>query len=163
MTLISQIVEVPISPALGDYEQAKAFQANLVWEKLDEVTVEQAIIYWLPTLSLKTQINYRSGVRKLVEFGLLNPLMTLQAFALVNHEVVIDRIKLIQDWAESSRQARAACYISFTGFLSRRLQGVIKKAIPSKEGSTKTFFSVYEKVKTKAMTRAQWLLFFKEL
>lgn len=163
MTLISQIVEVPISPTLGNYEQAKAFQANLVWEKLDEITVEQAIVYWLPTLSLKTQINYRSGVRKLVEFGLLNPLMTLQAFALVNHEVIIDRIKLIQDWAESSRQARAACYISFTGFLSRRLQGVIKKAVPSKEGSTKTFFSVYEKVKTKAMTQAQWLLFFKEL
>lgn len=163
MTLISQVVEMPISPPLGSYEQARVFQANIIWEKLDEITVEQAIAYWLPTLSLRTQINYRSGIRKLVEFGLLNPLMTLQAFALVSHEVIIDRIKLIQEWAESSRQARAACYISFTGFLSRRLQGVVKKAVPSKEGSTKTFFSVYEKVKTRAMTQAQWLLFFKEL
>jgi integrase/recombinase XerD len=40
---------------------------------------------------------------------------------------------------------------------------VIKKAIPNKEGNAKTFFSVYEKVKTQAMTQAQWILFFKEL
>jgi len=82
---------------------------------------------------------------------------------LINHEGVIDQIKLCPSWAETTRQARAACYISFTGFLSRRLQGVIRKAVPNKEGHSKTFFSLYEKVKTKAMTQAQWLLFFKEL
>lgn len=162
MTLIPATIESSPS-ALETYEQAKAFQTNLVWKKLDEVTVEQALSNWLLTLSPKTQINYRSGIRKLVEFGLIDPLMTLQAFALLNHETVIDRIKLIQDWAESSRQARAACYISFTGFLSRRLQGLIKKASPSREGNSKTFFNIYDKVKTQAMSQAQWLLFFKEL
>ncbi|MFI5343207.1 MAG: tyrosine-type recombinase/integrase [Chlamydiales bacterium] len=163
MTLMPTMIESPIFSALETYEQAKAFQTNLVWKKLDEITVEEAISYWLTTLSLKTQINYRSGIRKLVELGLLNPLMSLQAFALTNHEVIIDRIKLIQEWAESSRQARAACYISFTGFLSRRLQGVVKKALPNKEGSSKTFFRIGEKVKTSAMTQAQWIAFFKEL
>ncbi len=157
------IIETPITPAFKTYEQAQAFQANLVWEKLDEITVEEAISYWLPTLSRKTHINYRSGIRKLVEFGLINPLMSLQAFALINHEAIIDRIKLIQEWAESSRQARAACYISFTGFLNRRLQGIVKKALPNKEGSSKTFFRTGEKVKTSAMTQAQWIAFFKEL
>lgn len=99
----------------------------------------------------------------MIEFGWLNPLISLQQFALINHEGIIDRIKLFQDWAETTRQARAACYISFTGFLSRRLEGVIKKAVPNKERNAKTFFSVYEKVKTHAMTQAQWILFFKEL
>jgi integrase/recombinase XerD len=163
MTLMTQLIETSVFSPLETYEQAKTFQTNLVWKKLDEITVEEAITYWLSTLSQKTQINYRSGIRKLVELGLLDPLMTLQAFALINHEVIIDRIKLIQNWAESSRQARAACYISFTGFLSRRLQGIVKKAIPNREGSSKTFFNIYDKVKTHAMTQAQWISFFKKL
>jgi integrase/recombinase XerD len=163
MTLMPAVLEIPIPSHLETYEQAASFKANLVWNKLDEISVEKAISYWLPTLSPKTQLSYRSGVRKLVEFGWLNPLMSLQQFALINHEGVIDRIKLFQDWAENTRQARAACYISFTGFLSRRLEGVIKKAIPNREGHAKTFFNVYEKVKTHAMTQAQWILFFARL
>ncbi len=163
MTLMPSIIEPSIDSNIETYEQAKALQANLIWKRLDEITLEEALSFWLTTLAKKTQINYRSGIRKLIEFGLINPLMTLQAFSLINHEAVIDHIKLIQDWAESSRQARAACYVSFTGFLSRRLQGVVKKALPNKEGSSKTFFRIGEKVKTQAMTQAQWVQFFKEL
>jgi len=160
---MSTIIEPCFVSSLETFEQAKSFQANLVWKKLDEIILEEALSSWLSTLGHKTQINYRSGIRKLIEFGLLNPMMTLQAFALINHEAIIDRIKLIQEWAESTRQARAACYISFTGFLNRRLQGVIKKALPSKKGSSKTFFRIGDKVKTQAMTQAQWIAFFKEL
>ncbi len=163
MTLMPAVLELPTPSHLETYEQAASFKTNLVWKNLDEISVEEAICYWLPTLSPKTQLSYRSGIKKLIEFGWLNPLMSLQQFALINHEGVIDRIKLFQDWAENTRQARAACYISFTGFLSRRLEGVIKKAIPNREGHAKTFFNVYEKVKTHAMTQAQWILFFKEL
>jgi integrase len=163
MTLLPAILEPQVTSNLETYEQAASFKANSVWKKLDEISVEEAISYWLLTLSPKTQLSYRSGMKKLVEFGWLNPLISLQQFALINHEGIIDSIKLFQDWAETTRQARAACYISFTGFLSRRLEGVIKKAIPNKEGNAKTFFSVYEKVKTHAMTQAQWILFFKEL
>lgn len=65
--------------------------------------------------------------------------------------------------SESSKQARAACYISFTRFLSRRTQGVITKAIPSREGTVKTFYRVREKVATQAMTRSQWSAFLHEL
>jgi len=157
MTLMPVVLELPVSSNLETYEQAASFKANLVWKKLDEISVEEAISCWLPTLSPKTQLSYRSGIKKLIEFGWLNPLISLQQFALINHEGIIDRIKLFQDWAESTRQSRAACYISFTGFLSHRLEGVVKK------GNAKTFFSVYEKVKTHAMTQAQWILFFKEL
>ena len=163
MSLVPTIHEPSVPHGLQTYEQAVSAKTNLIWKKLEETSVEQAIDHWLSTLGQKTQINYRSGIKKLIEFGWLNPLLTLQAFALINHEGIIDQIKLCPSWAETTRQARAACYISFTGFLSRRLQGVIRKAVPSKEGHSKTFFTLYEKVKTKAMTQAQWLLFFKEL
>lgn len=163
MSLLPTIHEPSVPHGLQTYEQATSAKINLIWKKLEETSVEQAIDHWLSTLGPKTQINYRSGIKKLIEFGWINPLLRLQSFALVNHEAVIDHIKLFPKWAESTRQARAACYISFTGFLSRRLQGVIRKAVPSKEGGAKTFFNLYEKVKTNAMTQAQWLLFFKEL
>lgn len=163
MSLVPITKESVISQALQTYEQAASTKTNLIWKQLEEISIGEAVDHWLATLGMKTKINYRSGVKKLIEFGWLNPLLNLQAFALINHEGIIDQIKLCQKWAETTRQARAACYISFTGFLSRRLQGVIRKAVPSKEGHSKTFFSLYEKVKTKAMTQAQWLLFFKEL
>ncbi|MCX6987454.1 MAG: site-specific integrase [Chlamydiae bacterium] len=163
MTMIPALIEPSLEFSLETYQQAKPSQASLIWKKLDEIKLEEALCQWLSTLAQKTQINYRSGIRKLIEFGLLNPMMTLEAFALTNHEVIIDQIKLIQTWAESSRQARAACYISFTGFLNRHLQGVVKKALPIKKGSSKTFFRIGLKVKTQAMTQLQWLMFFKEL
>ena len=39
----------------------------------------------------------------------------------------------------------------------------IKKALPCKEGTAKTFYRVHEKVKSHAMTQAQWINFFIEL
>lgn len=145
------------------FEQAKNLRDNLIWEQLDKITVEESIVHWLTTLSPKTQINYQSRMRKLAQMRFIDPAMTLQAFALVNHNSIIDGIKLVQDWAECSRQARAACYISFTRFLSRRTHGIIPRAIPNRESSSKTFFTVYEKVKTEAMTQAQWIRFLEEL
>lgn len=163
MSLVPIAQETSVASVLQTYEQAASAKTNLVWQQLEKISVGEALEHWLATLGTKTKINYRSGVKKLIEFGWLNPLLSLQAFSLTNHEGIIDQIKLCPSWTETTRQARAACYISFTGFLNRRLQGVVRKAIPSKEGNTKTFFSLYEKVKTKAMTQAQWLVFFKEL
>jgi hypothetical protein len=84
------VIEPAIEFGLENYEQAKAFQTNLVWKKLDEITLEEEFCNWFSSLSHKTQINYRSWIRKLIEFGLINPMMTLKAFALTNHEAIID-------------------------------------------------------------------------
>ncbi|MGA8165269.1 MAG: hypothetical protein WB791_09640 [Waddliaceae bacterium] len=65
MTLIPAIIKPSLTSSLETFEQAKAFQANLVWKKLDEITLEEALSHWLSTLTHKTQINYRSGIRKL--------------------------------------------------------------------------------------------------
>jgi len=145
------------------YVQATSLRNEQLWNEIGNITVAEAVGIWLGTLHDLTRRNYVCGFNKMAERGLLDPTISLQAFSLINHEAVIDSTKLVEAWSEATCQARAASYISFTGFLSRRTQGLIRKAIPSKEGSTKTFFRIREKVKTKAMTRAQWTAFFEEL
>ncbi|WP_075883960.1 site-specific integrase [Candidatus Protochlamydia sp. W-9] len=125
--------------------------------------VEEAIGIWLGTLNRLTQINYYSGMKQLVLQGLINLRISLQAFSLVNHEAILDQIKLVEDWSEATKQARATCYVPFTAYLSRQLQGVVRKAIPSKEKGTKKFFKIREKVITEAMNQSQWLSFLHEL
>lgn len=163
MSLVPASSNIEIQTISGTYEQAQSFKTNSVWNALDRITVEEAIGNWLGTLSHLTQINYNSGMKKLAEQGLINPMMSLQSFALVNYESIVDQIKLIQGWSEATKQARAACYVSFTAYLSRRLQGVVRKAVPNKEKGSKTFFKIREKVETEAMNQAQWLFFLKEL
>jgi integrase/recombinase XerD len=163
MTLVPTSCDVEIQTNLGTYEQAHSFKTNAVWKALDRITVEEAIGVWLRTLSPLTQINYNSGMKKLAEHSLVNLRISLQAFALVNHESILDQIKLVQKWSEATRQARAACYVSFTAYLSRQLQGVVRKASPSREKGTKTFFKIRDKVATEAMNQSQWLSFLREL
>ncbi len=163
MTLVPISYDPVLTTSFDTYEQAQNLKSQVVWKALDKITLEEAFISWLGTLSRLTAINYQSGMKKLVELGILNPFLTLQTFSLINHECVIDQIKLIKEWSECTKQARAACYISFTAFLDQRLQGIVKKAKPSKEKGSKTFFRVYEKVKTQAMNQAQWQEFLKSL
>lgn len=136
---------------------------NEIWKRLSSISLTEAISHWLATFGYHSKRNYQSGMNRIIEQGLLSPNTNLQTFALMNHESILDHIKQISQWSESTRQARAACYISFTNFLSRRFPKVIRKAIPSKEGNNKTFFKVREKVKTRAMTQSQWLQFLREL
>lgn len=160
MTLISKNSELPTHQFKNStFEEAQSLRNNQIWEALDKITVEQAIFTWLDSLQFLTRRNYLSGIKKIIELGLVNPLMTLQEFSLTNHESIIDQIKLVSQWSECTRQARAACYISFTAYLNRHLQRIVKKAIPNKEKGSKTFFKVYEKVKTNAMNQAQWQTF----
>lgn len=163
MSLTTTHTNILTVSSANSYEEARRSQKQLIWEQLETITVNDAAELWLSTLSSRTRINYQSGLRKLAELGLLSPLMTLQAFALVNHETIIDQIKLCSSWTECTRQSRAACYISFTKFLHRRSQGIINRAIANREGHAKTFFRVYDKVKTFAMTQSQWVLFLEVL
>lgn len=146
-----------------NYEHALQLKKESVWKNLANITVEQAILQWVTTLRLITAKNYISGMKKMAEKNLIDIGLTLQAFALINHDAVIDRIKTLPKLSECSKQARAACYISFTRFLSRRTQGVIPKATPSREGSSKTFYRVRDKVATEAMSRAEWVDFLEKL
>jgi integrase/recombinase XerD len=96
--------------------EARVLKDEVVWESLKNITLEQAIAMWLETLSRLTRINYQSAFGKLIEFGLLNPLSSLQEFSLLNGDGVVERIKQIELWSETTRQAGAAAFISFTRF-----------------------------------------------
>ncbi len=134
------------------YQEAIQKKQDIIWKKFAEISVLQSIENWLKSLSLLTRKNYASALKKIVENDLLNPDLNLQQFSLVNHENVVDEIKLIQNWSEATRQARAAAYISYTGYLQRKTQGMISKAMANREGVAKTFFKTREKVKTSPLT-----------
>lgn len=161
MTLVkTSPAEIDFIQQPQTHEQALALKQNVSWNRLKEITVGEALELWLKTLRPLTATNYRSGMNQLADRGYIAPGMSLQAFSLVTHEAIVDRIKKDNSaWSECTRQSRAACYISFTSFLSRRFGGLIKKAIPNKEGNAKTFFRVRDKVKSQAMTFAQWNTF----
>ncbi len=148
---------------IESFAQAQSMKEVVIWGNMETLSVGCLLNDWVQTLSYRTRINYQSGIRMLAVAGFINPMISLQAFSLINHDVIIDRIKQVSDWKETSRQARAALYISFTRFLSRRFPGIFKKAMPSREGTNKTFFRVHEKVVTEAMNQAQWTAFFAAL
>lgn len=154
---------VPSLPSFENFEQAKATKDVMIWGALSTLSVEQALFEWLSTLSARTAMNYKSGLNRLEQEGLIDRFMPLQAFSLVNHDGVIDKIKLLPEMKETTRQSRAALYIGFTRFLSRRFPGIFKKAMPCREGTSKTFYRVHHKVVTKAMNQVQWSKFLKFL
>ncbi len=145
------------------YEQARSQINDITWKHLAGITVQQALETWFTTLGLHTAKNYRSGFLRLIELAIVNSAMNLQAFSLINHESVVDDIKMINDWSEATKQARAAAYISFTGFLQRRTQGIVRKAVANKEGANKTFFKVRDKVKTEALSQPQTRQFIQQI
>jgi integrase/recombinase XerD len=151
-----------IKNSIQNLDQAKSLRDGIAWTLIDSVNLDAIISEWLGTLKERTRINYKSGFNKLTECGVINPFISLQAFSLVNHDAVVDKIKQLP-MKETTRQARAALYISFTRYLSRRFKGLFSKAMPSREGNEKTFYRVHEKVVTEAMNQSQWSAFFNAL
>ncbi len=147
----------------NSYERDRAYKADEIWRQLREVTVLEALNIWLAGLAASTRDNYASGFKVLFKMRLVDGNSDLQKFSLINHESVIDEIKQLGHWKEATKQTRAAAYISFTGFLQRRTQGIIRKAMPSKEGVNRTFFKIREKVKTNFLTKQQTKRFLREL
>lgn len=145
------------------FEQAKRLKEEMVWRDISLVSVGTAVNSWLETLPRLTAKNYCSGIAFLAKKGIINLELNLQAFSLVNQNAVIDNIKSLNCVSECTKQARAACFIAFTRFLSRRTEGIIKRAVPCREGTTKTFFKVREKVETNAMSHKEWSAFLREL
>lgn len=152
-----------LSTSVPKYDVAVAASKERDWETLGKINVGQALEIWLADLHKLTAINYRSGMKQLISLGFLNTSASFQSFALTKHNSVIARIKKHKAWSECTRQARAACYISFTRYWSLHSDGMIKRAIPSREGSDKTFYRVRKKVKKEAMKQSEWIAFLDEL
>jgi integrase len=127
-----------------------------LWRTLKNVSLKDAAMEWLGLMPLNTKKNYLSGLRMLTKLEIINLDQSIQTFSLSNHDLVFDKIANISTWSECTKQARAALYISLTRFLSRRTEGIIKKAVPQRGDIRKTFFKIREKVKTEALHIHEW-------
>lgn len=137
---------------------------EIKWEGLQHITVEGAINRWLSEeQNDNTRKNYRSAMGKLIELGLIDPFMTLQRFSLVNVNAIVTGITCLEGLSSATRQARAAAFLSFTRYLSLQSDGFLKRALPQRAGSNKTFYKVREVVATDALSMAQWTAFLEEL
>lgn len=159
------------------YSQSVELFRESIWRSLEQISIEHALYAWLETISNpRTKKAYAISFKELIRIGLIAKSTNLQQFSLTDSNTIIDKIKTIplytpesphspaRPWAEATRQQRAAAFLSFTGFLHRRTQGLIAKAVPSKEGLTRTFFSIRQRVKTPVFNeRSDWTLFFNEL
>lgn len=138
-------------------------------QKLESTPIKFATEDWLKNLHGETRRNYAYYITDMMkreiipEFDGNGNEFTVGHFNYTPHERVIDYIKTIEDWSEGTRQVRAACYISFTSYLSRISQGWFRKAEPSTLASNKTFYSVRDKCETKALTLHEWHRFIEAL
>ncbi|EPJ12872.1 putative site-specific recombinase II, partial [Chlamydia psittaci 01DC11] len=125
------------------------------------LTVLEAANVWLATLSPITRKNYASGIKFLVANHILDGSMKLEGLVCCDHCDILNRIKSLtftysgKPVSEASKQARAACYISFTKFLYRLTKGVIKHASPSKDFGNPTFYKIRDKVKTEFISKRE--------
>jgi integrase len=141
-----------------------AGKKDLDWSSTGTIRLGAAAENWLEQLENKnTRENYRCGLERLFTLRFIKRSMTLDEFSKENSNAIVDQIKNQKRLAEASKQARAACFISFTKFLARRTERLIPPAVPEKFGTAKTFFQVREKVKTPAMSRDEYQRFRKEL
>lgn len=132
------------------------------------LTFGDAAEIWLSTLSPLTRKNYASGIKFLVSLEIFDLTETLEKAVSFDHNESLFKIKSTtvfngKFFSEASKQARAACYISFTKFLCRLTKGYIKPAIPSKEFGNTTFFKIRDKVKTVSISKREWTIFFDAL
>lgn len=129
------------------------------WEQCKEKLIYILIDAWLSDYKEVTSRTYKDCIRQMARGGFINPMMKLQDFAKVPHEVIISQIKALPHLAETTKQLRGKAYVSFTGYLSMIFREKFRKAKPRKG----TFFEVHEVVKTNALNRVQWEAFFVEL
>jgi len=138
------------------HEEVENSRREKIWKKLANIHLESAISEWLTYLLPTTKKNYLSGIHMLYVLDILDLKQTLQNFSLLNHDTVLDKIANVKQWSASSKQARAALYISLTRFLHRKTEGIVKRALARKSEANRTFFRVRDKVKTEPLTALEW-------
>lgn len=147
----------------NSFQLDKQHVEDEVYKRMSSVTMIDAIEQYLQgKANVNTRRTYRNHLSQLVTCGLISPGMTLQQFAHMNTNNTLDAIKEL-DLSESTRQARAACFIGFTKYLARKTSGLVKNAVPNTTGDAKTFKKIRHKVTTKALTKAQRNKFFTQL
>ena len=161
----AELIDISTPPGQNEIHLTSLSGKPNFWDSLKSSPISFFIEDWLNQFDPETQKTYFFSVKKLEEKGLLNQSQTLETFKELPHEHILDQIKRIPEveWKETTKQARAAMYLSFTGYLQRLSEGKIRKAIASKHGATKTFKKVREKVVSESLVQREWLKILDEL
>lgn len=80
--------------------------------------------------------------------------------------IILEQISLqikAKECTEATKQARAAMFLSFTGYLARLSNNAITKAVIQKQGASRTFAHKREKTNATLFTQEQLAKFFKAL
>lgn len=148
---------IPISSSL---RQSTLQRDEAIWKELGKMSLAQAADHFLLSLKGHTKRTYRAAFQSIFQLfrdlHLFNPEQTLQTFALSNLEFLLDQIREKLAGAESTKQARAAAFISLTRYLQRATGGVIKTVMTNKEKVNPTFRQIREKAATQSLTKVQW-------
>jgi integrase len=159
------------------YRRTIELKEDAIWSSLANITVRYALSSWLGSiLNERTRKSYSLAVDELIVRGVIVPEWSLQQFGLTSPDAIIDSIKTgsfpIRDrdgketgrqWSMRTREARIASFLAFTRYLSRRTEGLIRRGVPCRDGTGKTFSPPSRKVKSDAMTRSQIVGFLAEL
>ena len=159
------------------YRKTLEMKEEVIWNSLANVKLRDAMDLWFETiLNPKTKKSYKMAMKELISRELLDPHCSLQQFSLISPDMVIDSIKTMpvfvrdregketaKQWAMKTREARIACFLAFSRYLSRKTEGMIRRGVPSRDGIEKTFSSPSRKVKSDAMSRSQIVCFLEEL
>jgi integrase len=131
--------------------------------ELEYLPLSAAICDWLWEFEQNTRRKYTEYMtdmlnRKIIhEFFADGKIFTVGGFRHIRHEQALEYIKKVQDWTEGSRQARAACYISFTSYLHEISDGWFRRALPSNlDDEYKTFFRLTPKAISQALSLEDW-------
>lgn len=144
------------------FQLVRAQKENYIFGQLEAVSVKDAIENFLSSLeSHNTRKNYASHLRSLAK--IININISLQEFSLLDTNRILDEVKQFSSLSEATKQARCACLISFTKFLSRRTEGIIKRAVPETSGVNRTFRKIRDKCTTNALNKTQVKRFLSEL
>ena len=134
------------------HRQAEIMKKEGVWSALDNINLEQAVKLFIRSLRKNTGEAYLGAFGSFFLYGYLMPEMSLKEFSMINLEAKLDHIKTSFPGKEGTKQARSAAFVSFTGFLQRKTEGLIKKAVPNKEKGRKTFQKIRDKTVCETLT-----------
>ncbi len=144
-------------------QEIVAAKEQFLWERASSISLFDAIQEFLDTLTHHTKRAYSTAFNQFFEGEILNTDWSLQQFALLNLETILDSIKTTTMGSEATKQSRSATFVAFTAFMQRRSNNLIKKAVACKENGKQTFKKIRNKAVTTAFSEKDLKLFLGEL
>lgn len=152
------------NPFLSNRNSLMEKQQEEILSLCSNTTILQSADAFLKTFSNEgTRKQALSTFKMFFKGEILSPNMTLYDFSIVNTNNILDSIQGITNLAKSTKQTRAALFISFTKFLNRKLDGLIRVPTPNREKGRETFKKIRDKTVYDPLMEEEIFVFLKHL